>query len=138
MTPTSLSPTAEHLRTAIAATSKTQREIARDAGLPHPNVLSMMKTGETKIPINRIPALAAALGVDAAEFVEIAMREYNPEIWATLVATAMPPLGSVDRKLLAVYHNASFGLDVPWSDGLEAVLYAIFEWAGTLEAARRD
>ena len=64
MTKAPYSPTANLLRDAIDATDKTQRELARAAGLPHANVLSMMKTGECKVPISRIPKLSAALGID--------------------------------------------------------------------------
>ena len=127
------SPTATHLREAIEATEKTQREIAENAGLPHPNVLSMMKLGETKVPIPRIPALSAALGIDAATFIDIAMREYNPDTWATLVSSGIPLPGSIERNILDCFHNATFGQDLPWSDALAAVLDAVFELA--LEAA---
>lgn len=74
------SPTAAFLKLAIANSNLTQREIAQQAGLPKPNVLSMMKTGETKVPLNRIPALAKACSVEAASFIRIAMTEYHPEI----------------------------------------------------------
>ncbi|GGC10561.1 hypothetical protein GCM10011363_29060 [Marivita lacus] len=56
--PTPVSPRSAFLRNTIEQSHKTQKEIARDAGLAHPNVLSMMKTGECKVPIARIPALA--------------------------------------------------------------------------------
>ena len=52
------SPTAAFLKLALANSDLTQREIAQQAELPKPNVLSMMNTGETKVPLNRIPALA--------------------------------------------------------------------------------
>ena len=78
------SPTAGFLKLAIANSDLTQREIAQQAGLPKPNVLSMMKTGETKVPLNRIPALAKVCGVEAASFIRIAMSEYHPEIWSVL------------------------------------------------------
>ena len=80
----SKSPTAEFLKLALANVDLTQREISRRAGLPKPNVLSMMKAGETKVPLNRIPALAEVCEVDAATFIRIAMTEYHPEIWRVL------------------------------------------------------
>lgn len=51
-------PTARHLADAIELSHKTQNEIARDAGFPSANILSMMKSGETKVPVDRIPKLA--------------------------------------------------------------------------------
>ncbi|SDF12093.1 hypothetical protein [Limimaricola pyoseonensis] len=78
------SPTAEFLKLALANGDLTQRKIAQKAGLPKPNVLSMMKTGETKVPLNRIPARAETCEVDAATFIRIAMTEYHPDIWRVL------------------------------------------------------
>ena len=51
------SPTARHLYDAIEDSSKTQKEIACEAGFASQNMLSMMKTGESKVPISRIPRL---------------------------------------------------------------------------------
>lgn len=75
---------AEYIEKAIDLSGKTQREIALEAGFERPNVLSMMKKGITKVPIDRIPALAQACGVDAATFLRIAMNEYNPETWRVI------------------------------------------------------
>ncbi|NDR55838.1 helix-turn-helix transcriptional regulator [Pseudoruegeria sp. M32A2M] len=80
------------MTTAIETSGLTQREIAQRAGFPKPNVLSMMKTGETKVPIERIPALAEACDVDPIDFARIAMLEYHPEIWGTLNLVFDPKL----------------------------------------------
>lgn len=42
------SPTAKFLHDAITASPLTQREIAHRAGFPHPNILSMFKSGDTR------------------------------------------------------------------------------------------
>ncbi|WP_248411263.1 helix-turn-helix transcriptional regulator, partial [Aliiroseovarius sp. S2029] len=57
------SPTANNLSDAIDASGLTQREIADRVGFNHPNVLSMMKQGVTRVPLQRIPALAQTLGM---------------------------------------------------------------------------
>ena len=36
---------------------KTQREIATEIGYDKPNMISMFKTGEAKVPLCKIPAL---------------------------------------------------------------------------------
>ena len=45
---------------------KTQAEIAEEAGFVNPNMVTMIKQGATKLPIDRVPALAKALEVDPA------------------------------------------------------------------------
>ncbi len=46
-----LSPTAQMLARAIDESDLTQREIADRVGVNHPNVLSMMKQGLTRVPL---------------------------------------------------------------------------------------
>lgn len=45
---------------------KSQIEIAFEAGFPNPSVLAMIKNGTTKLPLDRVPAMAQALECDAA------------------------------------------------------------------------
>ena len=45
---------------------KTQKEIAQDAGFVNANMLSLLKSGANKVPLDRVPALAQALEVDRA------------------------------------------------------------------------
>ncbi|WP_370163082.1 hypothetical protein [Limimaricola soesokkakensis] len=77
---------AEYLEAAIRVSGKTQREIAIATGYTKPNVISMMKTGQTKVPIEKIPALAAATGVEVAPFLRLALQEYMPETWKVISA----------------------------------------------------
>lgn len=63
---------------------KTQREIAAEAGYARPNVLSMLKTGETALPLARIPALARALEVDPTHLLRLALVDQMPELAATI------------------------------------------------------
>ncbi|OWV39209.1 helix-turn-helix domain-containing protein [Mameliella alba] len=138
MTKAPYSPTANFLRDAIDATDKTQRELARDAGLPHPNVLSMMKTGECKVPISRIPKLSAALSVDSSRFLELAMQEYHPEIWMTLQEDYRPLLDENERKLIDVYQTASFAGRIPMTAALLDALHGLFLVAVVGEASSEE
>ncbi|MEA1052493.1 helix-turn-helix transcriptional regulator [Lamprobacter modestohalophilus] len=55
----------------------TQKEIADLAGV-RPNNISMWKSGETQIPITRIPKLAEILRIDKKRFLLSAFRDYCP------------------------------------------------------------
>jgi transcriptional regulator with XRE-family HTH domain len=55
-----------------------QREIAQRLGY-RPNVISMFKTGAAKVPFEKIPELAATLGVDAAHLVRLGLEQYWPD-----------------------------------------------------------
>ena len=76
------SPKANRLRRAIDASDLTQRKVADRASFHHANVISMMKSGDMMVPLNRIPALAQALGVDEQEFLIGAIAEYHLNVHA--------------------------------------------------------
>ena len=76
----SVSPTRDLLIKAIDLSGKSQKTIAAEAGFPKPNMITMMKQGLTKIPIDRIPALARACGVAPELFVRTALMEYHPRL----------------------------------------------------------
>ncbi|WP_040544680.1 helix-turn-helix transcriptional regulator [Salipiger bermudensis] len=84
------SPTARMIADAVEASGKTLREIATEMGLERGNVISMLKSGEMRMPIERIPAFAAATGIDPLALTRIAMSEYMPQTWNVLAPTAVP------------------------------------------------
>jgi transcriptional regulator with XRE-family HTH domain len=58
---------------------KTQREIAQEAGYDKPNIVSMFKRGESRVPLEKIPLLSKALGVDPAHMFRLALEQYWPD-----------------------------------------------------------
>lgn len=97
------SKTAAFLARAIEFSGKTQREIAAAAGFSKPNILSMMKKGQTKVPIDRVAALAAACHVDPAYFLRLVLEEYHPEVLAVIVDTIGEPLTENERDMVICY-----------------------------------
>lgn len=75
---------ADFLADRIAAIDKTQREIAQECGFDNPNIITMFKNGQTKLPINRIAPLAKALDVDPAHLLRLVMLEYMPDLWESI------------------------------------------------------
>ena len=96
---------AEYISHAIELSGRTQKDIARDVGWAKPNVLSMMKQGITKVPIEKVPALARACGVDEANFLRIVMTEYSPDVWAVIVKYAGDVLSEDERAMLKEYRE---------------------------------
>ena len=81
--PTSIT-VADFIAQRLAASDKTQRQIAEECGFDNPNVLSMLKSAATKVPLNRVGALAEALNVDPAHLFRLVMSEYLPDTWQAL------------------------------------------------------
>jgi hypothetical protein len=59
---------------------KTQREIAVEAGFARANVISMIKRGETKLPLDRVASLARALDVDPAHLLRLGLIDLWPHL----------------------------------------------------------
>lgn len=131
------SPTARHLFDAIECSSKTQKEIAKDAGFASPNILSMMKTGETKVPINRIPSLSQALGIAPGEFINVALREYHPDLHSVLIEHFGFGLSLEERILLEIYDEAQHVAPFALEAGLCDLLLEVFVYSGRLQAEIR-
>lgn len=54
---------------------KTQAEIAEQAGFINPNMIAMLKSGATKLPLDRVPSLAAALECDPRLLFNLALDQ---------------------------------------------------------------
>lgn len=75
---------AQYLTRQVEISVKTQAAIADEAGFPNSNVISILKKGVSKVPVNRVPGLARALGVDPVYLLGLVMNEYMPETWAVI------------------------------------------------------
>lgn len=76
------SKVAHYLSSHIDASEKTQYQIATESGFDRPNIISMIKTGITKMPIARVPAMAKSIDCDPVELFRLCMGEYMPEVLA--------------------------------------------------------
>ncbi len=120
------SPTAQMLAQAIDESGLTQKHIADRAGFKHPNVLSMMKQGLTRVPLARIPALAQTLGLDQAQFLLGAIEEYHEGAYEVLCDTLGLPLSVSEQRLIAMFRTAclrnEIELEGPFLNALEGLL----------------
>jgi hypothetical protein len=67
------------------------QELCAAVGLDRVIVLSMIKTGDMKLPLTKVPAFARALALDAGELFKAAMHETSPELEA-LIETIYNPM----------------------------------------------
>ena len=124
MTP--FSPTAMMLADAIEKSELTQREIADRVGFKNANIISMLKTGETRIPLDRIPSLAQTLGMDERLFLMVAIEEYHPGVHEVLVDVLGLPLSDAELGILTMFRMASMRDEIevegPFKKALEGLL----------------
>ena len=123
----SVSPTAHMLAKAIEASDLTQREIADRAGFQQANVISMLKTGEMRVPLNRIPALARTLGMDERAFLLVAIEEYHPGVHEVLVETLGLPLSDAELGILTMFRMAGMRGEIEIEDPFRQALEGLLE-----------
>lgn len=120
------SPTAQYFERAISFSTATQREIAKQAGFPMPNTISMMKSGQMKVPIERIPALAKAMGVDPSDFLVSALMEYHPEVWEVLKQTLGIHINSAEKDIIILYRLANSKGNIQLNEEAADLLLSLF------------
>lgn len=104
---------AEYLSKAMDLSGKSQREIAREVGYPRPNIMSMMRLGQSKVPIERVPDIAKATGVDPATFMRIALQEYMPVVWETMKDLFGEPITAREKRWLDILRDFDPDGDLP-------------------------
>jgi transcriptional regulator with XRE-family HTH domain len=123
------SPTANLLAKAIENSDLTQREIADRVGFRHANIISMLKSGETRVPLNRIPALAQTLGIDEREFLILAIQEYHPGVHEVLVDILGLPLSDAELGIVTMFRMASMRGEIEVEGPFRAALEGLLELA---------
>ncbi|WP_172331818.1 hypothetical protein [Mangrovicoccus sp. HB161399] len=59
---------------------KTQKEIAAEAGYKSANIIAMMKSGDAKVALDRIPALSKVLRInEKAAYIACLYQFHDPE-----------------------------------------------------------
>jgi hypothetical protein len=77
-------PVTDYIWGLIESCGKTRREIAAETGFPKPNIISMLKSGETKLPLAKIGSFARAVNTDPGHLLRLCLRDYYPEVWASI------------------------------------------------------
>jgi transcriptional regulator with XRE-family HTH domain len=88
---------------------KTQAQVAKEAGFPRPNMLSMLKHGKTRLPLERVPALAEALEIDAALLFRYALAENWPGYERVVVRIFGTVLSEEEREMILFIRHAARG-----------------------------
>lgn len=58
---------------------KSQKQIAEEVGYEKANMISMFKKGDAKVPLEKVPVLAKAIGIDPAFLFRLGLEQYWPD-----------------------------------------------------------
>ena len=109
---------------------KTDEEIARELGYETPVILTMWRNGIVKVPIEKIPALARALNVDAGNLLTRALHDYAPTVLAVLEETFDFMATPNEREWVKVIRHLSGDSDPRMTKEMRQTIQEHFETHG--------
>ena len=98
---------AEYINLQIGLCGKKQFEIAKESGFENPNIVTMIKQGKTKVPLDKVGKLAKAIEVDPIFLFRMAMDEYYPDTMEEIKKMfGQPILSKNELDILKVIRSA--------------------------------
>lgn len=85
---------------------RNQREIADIAGYSNSNMISMIKTGHTKVALDRVPALARALDCNVGELMRMALEQFFDKAVISDITSALTDLSQDETEVLNQWREA--------------------------------
>jgi transcriptional regulator with XRE-family HTH domain len=106
---------------------KSQNEIAIEAGFVSRNMLSMLKGGASKLPVDRVPSLAKALDCDPAYLLRLTLEQIEGNTAADALMEIMGTAVTENEKAwLQELRAASHNTDPRMTTLSRAAIRAIF------------
>lgn len=85
------------------AFKKSQREVADEVGFANRNMLSLIKSGQTKLSLDRVPAMTKALDLELSVVMLAALRQYyNEDVISTLRETFGTTETRTEHEILSI------------------------------------
>ena len=111
----------------ILAHRKTQAEIASEAGFANANMMTFLKTGKNKVPLDRVPSLAKALEVDPAFLMRLTLDQaVGARAAKAIIGIFGTPATENERGWLAELRDASDNTNSRLTARSRAALMGIF------------
>ena len=106
---------------------KTQAEIASEAGYPNANMVSMVKSGSSKLALDRVPSMARALECDPAYLMRLALEQAVGRTAAAAVIEIFgEPVTQNELGWIKAIRTASDNSDPRLASRSQAAISAIF------------
>lgn len=124
---TTYATVAEFIEARQIELGKTDHEIALALGDDFDKVITLIKRGAMKVPLNLVVELAGVLDVDAADLLKMVLAEYDPALLATIERVLGPiTMSPAEIKLVQAVRKAAMGRDpIPLPLDGESVLMLV-------------
>ena len=106
---------------------KSQADIAEEAGFVNPNMVTMIKQGATKLPLDRVPALAKALECDPSLLLRLALEQSEGSTAAAAIYEIIgQPITKNEMAWITEIREASGDTDPRLTSRASAAIRAVF------------
>lgn len=95
------SQVARFIASRIEVTGQLQKDIAERAGFEQPNIITMIKQGKTRLPLDKVGPMAKALETDPVKLFAMCMEEYQPATWKAIAPFMETAFTQEERRLIA-------------------------------------
>lgn len=103
---------AQFITAKVKECGKSQIEIAEACGWPKPNIVSMLKSGATKLPLDKVGPLAKVLEVEPVYLFWLTMSEYNQDTLLEIEhAIRGVMLSDHEKLIIETYRRLTNGQD---------------------------
>jgi hypothetical protein len=128
------------LTRALDEANLTNPDVAQRLGYTKANVVSMIRTGSMKVPLNKLPELADMLDMSRIDLLMIALNEYDPGFLEALkrIIGEGQMVGENEMRLLTIIRSVmpSGEFDLTTSDDFVQALTALV--GAGVEAHKQD
>lgn len=103
------SSVAHFIASRIEASGQLQKDIAEKVGFEKPNMITMVKQGKTRLPIDKIGPMAQALEIDPVALFAMCMAEYHPNTWKAIAPFLESAMTADELRMLGAIRTAVGG-----------------------------
>lgn len=93
----------EQIEAQQAALALSDQELCEAVGFERTIIMSLIKQGTMRLPLTKVPALAAALEIDPAELFRSALRESDPAL-SQVIEQVFNPLHLTATEVNLIQH----------------------------------
>ncbi|MER9831362.1 XRE family transcriptional regulator [Mesorhizobium sp. M0134] len=105
---------------------KSQRDIAREIGFANDNVIAMLKSGRTKVPLYRVVSIAKALETDPRPLFVLALMQDGNEQDREAFQEIVGEFSENEQEIIGAIRKFSNGTDPKLSVVFRKILRALF------------
>lgn len=97
---TNTSHVAKFIASRIETSGQLQKDIAEKVGFEKPNMITMVKQGKSRLPIDKIGPMAQALELDPVALFAMCMEEYHPNTWKAIAPFIESAMTADEHRML--------------------------------------